>query len=317
MKLFGLDSCRDQAAALARALGVELARHEERDFEDREFKLRPLVDVRDEHVAVYHSLHTDAAGSSSDKLCRLLFFIGALKDASAARVTALVPYLAFARKDRRTKPRDPVTTRYVAQMFEAVGTDGIVTADVHNLAAFENAFRCEKLNLSAAPVLIDHLLGRLAGAERIVVVSPDAGGMKRARLVADALAERSDAPVDVGIMEKHRSEGRVTGELFAGDVGGTAVAIFDDLISSGGTMARAARACKERGATAVHLAATHGLFAASAGDVLASPDVDSIVVTDTAGDVRARVPDLGRLTVVSCAPLFAEALRGGVRTAPN
>ena len=119
--LFALGESRQFGARVAHALGVALASHEERAFEDGEHKTRPLVNVRGRDVFVVHSLAGDLDQSANDKLCHLLFFIGALKDAAAARVTALVPYLCYARKDRKTKPRDPVTTRYVAALFEAVG----------------------------------------------------------------------------------------------------------------------------------------------------------------------------------------------------
>ena len=107
-------------------------------------------------VYVVQSLHGGPSESANDKLCRLLFFIGALKDAGAARVTAVVPYLCYARKDRRTKPHDPVITRYVAGLFEAVGADRVVTLDVHNPVAFENAFRCRTITATAAPLFVDY-----------------------------------------------------------------------------------------------------------------------------------------------------------------
>jgi ribose-phosphate pyrophosphokinase len=142
LHLFSLNCGRAYAEKVAGHLGTALSDHEERDFEDSEYKVRPLASVRASDVFVVQSLHGDDERSADEKLCRLLFFIGALKDASAGRVTAVVPYLCFARKDRKTKPRDPVTTRYLAGLFEAVGTDRVVTLDVHNLAAFQNAFRC-------------------------------------------------------------------------------------------------------------------------------------------------------------------------------
>ena len=150
MKVFALHASRAYGAAVATALGVPLAAHEEREFEDGEFKVRALESVVGERVFVVQSLYGDAALSTNDKFTRLLFFIGSLKDAGAADVTAVVPYLAYMRKDRRTKPRDPITTRYVAAIFEAVGLDAIVTLDVHNVAAFENAFRCRKEHIEAA-----------------------------------------------------------------------------------------------------------------------------------------------------------------------
>ena len=138
--LFALGATRPHGDAIARRLGLELSPHEEREFEDGEHKSRPLISVRGRDVYVIHSLYGDREQSANDKLVRLLFFLGALRDASAGRVTAIVPYLAYARKDRKSKPRDPVTTRYVASLFEAVGTDRVVTLDVHNLAAFQNAY---------------------------------------------------------------------------------------------------------------------------------------------------------------------------------
>lgn len=310
MMLFGLEGSWPEACKLARGMHVELALHEEREFEDSEFKIRPLESVREAHVVVYHSLYADKAGSASDKLCRLAFFIGALKDSAASSVTAIVPYLAFSRKDRRTKSRDPITTRYVAQMLESVGLDAIVTADVHNLAAFENAFRCRKQNLSAAAVLADHFAPMAASAPRVTVMSPDVGGIKRARAFAEVFTERSGVSANLAFADKHRSEGVVSGELFAGEVEGAFVIVIDDLISGGTTMARAADACKSRGALSVHAAATHGLFSPGAAQRLVASALDSIVVTDTAGDVRARCAELGsKLVVLETAGLFAEAAR--------
>ena len=134
LKLFVLNSSRTLGEQVSARLAIEPSPHEEREFEDGEYKARPLISVRGNNVFVIQSFYGDDRQSGNDKLCRLLFFIGALKDAAAARVTAVVPYLAYARKDK--KPRDPVTTRYVAALFEAVGTDAVMTLDVHNLAAF-------------------------------------------------------------------------------------------------------------------------------------------------------------------------------------
>ena len=135
-------------------LAIDPSPHEERECEDGEHKARPLISVRGKNVFVVQSLYGDDRQSGNDKLCRLLFSIDALKDAAAARVTAVVPYLAYARKDRKTKPRDPVTTRYVAALFEAVGIDTVMTLDVHNLAAFQNAFRCRPEHLEAFKCLL-------------------------------------------------------------------------------------------------------------------------------------------------------------------
>lgn len=310
MKIFALRTTEALGRAVAESAGVLVARHEERDFEDGEFKVRPLESVRGAHVVACQSLHGEAGQSTNDKLCRLAFFIGAVKDAGAAHVTALVPYLAYARKDRRTKPRDPVTLRYVAAMLEAVGLDTIVTVDVHNPAAFDNAFRCGKLHLESAGLMAQHFDSRLQADRPLVVMSPDTGGVKRARVFADALAGATGSDVSLAFMEKQRSEGVVSGSAFAGDVHGATVVIYDDLVSSGATLARAARACRERGAEAVHAAAAHAVFAPNAADALGGGEIDSIVVTDTIGNATERCPALAaRLVVLPVARLLGQAVR--------
>ena len=309
MKLFGLNASKEFAAGVADRLGVWPASHEERDFEDGEFKVRPLESVRGEQVFVCQSLVSSDGQSANDALARLLFLCGAVKDAGADQVIALVPYLAYARKDRRTKPRDPVTTRYVAQMFEAVGVDAIITVDVHNPAAFENSFRIGKENLEAAPLFADHFAPLAAVVERTVVLSPDAGGVKRARVFAAALESQAHKPVALAFMEKQRSEGRVSGELFAGDVDGAVVIVIDDLISGGTTLARSAAAALAHGARSVHAAATHGVLAAAAAETLGGAPLESLVLTDTVSDVRRRGAFLGsKLRVLETAPLFAAAI---------
>jgi ribose-phosphate pyrophosphokinase len=309
MKIFALHASRGYGAALAKALGVPLGSHEERDFEDGEFKVRALESVTDERLFVVQSLYSDASHTTNDKFARLLFFIGSLKDAGAADVTAVVPYMAYMRKDRRTKSRDPITTRYVAAIFESVGLDAIVTLDVHNIAAFENAFRCRKEHIEAAPLLIRHFDESIEPGRPIVVLSPDAGGVKRARAFADSLAATTGRSSELAFMEKQRSEGRVSGSAFAGDVRGAAVIIVDDLVSTGTTIARAARACNERGAAEVHAAVTHGIFAPGAATTLATPELRSIVTTDTIGNVRDRCPGLaGKLVVLETAAFVGGAL---------
>ena len=308
LRIFALDASRSFGEAVAAQLALPLGPHEEREFEDGEHKARPLVSVRGADVFVIHSLFGEATQSANDKLVRMLFFIGALKDAAAARVTAVVPYLAYARKDRKTKSRDPVTTRYVASLFEAVGTDCVVTLDVHNLAAFQNAFRCRTEHLEANSLFVAHFAPLFPDAE-IAVVSPDAGGIKRAEQFRNRLAAALGRPVAAAFAEKHRSAGVVSGEALVGDVGGKVAIIIDDLISAGSTIARTARACRDRGATRVLAAASHGLFAGAANSVLAESSVEQIVVTDAVPPLRVTDGRLkAKLVHVGTASLFAEAI---------
>jgi ribose-phosphate pyrophosphokinase len=307
--VFALDASRAFGERAAAAARVALSGHEEREFEDGEHKTRSLVNVRDRDVYVIHSLYGDDAQSGNDKLVKLLMFIGALKDAAAARVTAVVPFLAYARKDRKSKPRDPVATRYVAQMFEAVGTDAVLALDVHNLAAYQNAFRIRAEHVEANPLFVPHFADRVAGAPAIVV-SPDAGGIKRAEDFRRRLEHALGRPVGMGFAEKHRSEGSVSGDAFVGEVRGRVAIIIDDMISSGTTIARAARACRERGATRIYAAASHGIFAEGADAILATTDLDAIVITDSIPPMRLTDPAVrAKVTQISVAELVGEAIR--------
>ena len=309
VRIFALETGRAYGEAVAAALGCALTAHEERSFEDGEHKSRTLASVRGDDVFVVQSLYGDARHSVDDKLMRLLLFVAALKDASASRVTVVAPYLAYARKDQKSKPRDPVTTRYVAALFEAAGADGMVTIDVHNLAAYQNAYRCRSEHLEAAPLFVRHLEGVL-GQEPVTVVSPDTGAIKRADALRQRLVRALGRPVGMAFIEKYRSDSELRGDALVGDVAAKVAVIVDDLISAGSTVARAAAAARARGATRVIACATHGVFAHDANAVLGAAPVDAIVVTDTIAPWRiddTRV--LGRLHQVSTVPLVAEAIR--------
>jgi ribose-phosphate pyrophosphokinase len=304
--LFALNATAALGSAVAAELSLPLAAHEEREFEDGEHKTRPLEAVRGAHVFVIQSLHGETNQSTNDKLCRLLFFIGAIKDAGAARVTAVVPYLCYARKDRRTKTSDPVTMRYVASMFEAVGTDDIVTLDVHNPAAFENAFRCPTVALTAAPLFVEYV--RSLADERLCVVSPDPGGTKRADIFHEALQTELGRPIGKALADKRRSGGVVSGDLFVGEVEGATALVIDDLISTGGTLLRAARAARHAGAKRVIALVTHGLFMPGAEPVLLEPAIDRLVVTDSASTSLGEAAR-AKVDVLTVAPLLAECIR--------
>lgn len=308
-RLFALHSTRAFGTAVAPHAGVALSPHEEREFEDGEHKARPLVSVRGCDVYVMQSLYSEPGASANDKLVRLLFFIGAVRDAGAVRITALMPYLAYARKDAKTQPRDPVTTRYMAAMIEAVGTDRVVTLDVHNLAAFQNAFRVAADHLDTAALFARYFGERLTPDDNVVVVSPDAGGVKRAERLRRALQDYRGRDAALAFMEKARAHGRMTpGRLVGGVAGGVAI-VVDDLVSTGGTLAHAAAACRAAGARRVYAAAAHGLFTGDAARTVHEAPLDELVVTDTVPPFRLS-PDLAQRTlrIVSVAPLFAAAI---------
>ena len=306
--LFALGASEDYGRRVAEQLHLTLAPIEEREFEDGEHKVRPMVEVRGGHAVVIHSLYGDKRQSINDKLCRLLFFVGALKEDGAARVTVVSPYLCYARKDRQTKPRDPVTTKYVARLFEAVGTDCIVTLDVHNLAAFQNAFRCATVHLEAQALFVAHFASMLRG-EAVTVVSPDIGGTKRAEEFRRALVEPLGCEPSAAFLAKRRSGGVVSGDALVGEVHGKTVIILDDMISSGTTLHRAATACRDAGAARIHVAATHGLFLGKCREMLGESPIDSLVIADTVPHLHLAHDALSRkLTALDSTSLVANAI---------
>ena len=310
MLLFSLDTDTTWATSLASHLGVALAPHENRRFEDGEHKLRPLVNPRGRDVYVVHSLYGEPNSSPHDKLCLLLLFLATLREHGAARVTAVVPYLAYARKDRQTKPFDPVTLRYVAQLFEAVGTAQLIVLEAHNVAAFQNAFRCTTLHLDAHPAFAQQVLA-LGGAGPLAVAAPDPGGVKRAQLWRESLAQTLARPVGFAMVDKRRSAGVVSSEnLVAGDVADMKVLLLDDLIASGDTMRRAAVALRRAGAREVLAFAAHGLFTAGVPQALADVSLARVIVTDSVPPFR--LPPDGavrdKLVLVSATALFAQAI---------
>ena len=310
MRLFALHSSHTFGEKIAAILNRSLDAHEERNFEDGEHKIRPLVSVRDEDVYLIQSLHADQQQSVNDKLCKLLFFIATLKDAGAQRVTVIAPYLCYARKDRRTKARDPVTLRYVASLFEAVNVDRVVTLDVHNLQAFQNGFRCKTEHLEAQKLFLAYFQQVFHSSEKVVVMSPDIGGVKRAEKFRDRLSGALARPVDFAFMEKLRSKGLVSGEAVVGDVKGKAVIILDDLISSGTTMSRSAAACIRSGATEVYAVATHGAFLEKANEAFQEKALKKILVTNTIPSGRLHETlEKEKLVVLDIAPLFAEVIQ--------
>jgi ribose-phosphate pyrophosphokinase len=306
-RLFALEPGRAFAARVGEALGVEPDPVEERVFEDGEVKIRALDNVRGTDCFVVQSLDGGAEGAAHDRLLRVLFLVGSLKDAGAARVTGVFPYLAYARKDRRTKPQDPLSLRYLAQLLEAVGLDAVMALEVHDLPAFENAFRIPAVPLDTRRLFLDRARA-LVGGRPLVVVSPDPGGIKRAQLFAEMLTAGGVESHGLAVVEKRRTGGVVSGEMVVGEVAGAVPLVVDDLTSSGGTLARAANALVEAGAAKPLVAVAHGVFNAEAAGKLADAPIERLLVTDSIDPPRLTADDLAILERVTCAGLVADAI---------
>lgn len=314
LQLYALEPCA-LGSAVANGLGLTLSPCEDRRFEDGEHKWRPLCDPAGSDAYLLASLHGDVQASPQDRLLRLLMAVATLRDHGAARVTALVPYLAYARKDQQTQPFDPVSLRYVAQLFEAMGTQQIMVLEAHNPAALQNAFRIPTRHLTGHAVLTP-AVASLVAEDALAVASPDPGGARRARLWQESLAQSLQRPVGFALVDKRRSAGvqRATASV-AGDVRGMTVLLLDDLIASGQTLQRAAQALRGAGAQRVIACATHGLFVGDAAQVLTNDSIERILVTDSvpADRLAPDAPLRAKLQALSVAPLFTAAVQASHR----
>jgi ribose-phosphate pyrophosphokinase len=310
--LVALSESRDLAAAVALEADLPVVPIEERSFEGGEFKLRPLESVRGRQVFALQALAGTDDAPAASRFLRLLFLLLGLRDAGADSRVAVLPYFPFARKDRRTQIRDPVTSRYVAELLEAARADCLISLDVHNPAAFDNAFRVPTIHLTALPLMADYFarVGIVADAG-LTVVSPDVGGIKRAQIFRELVAGRTGREIDLAFIEKRRAKGDVSGGRLAGEVAGRTVIILDDLCATGGTLIRAAETCRRAGAAASHVAVTHTPLAAGLAALTAAEPITSITVTDSVGIAfpPTRSPSAsGKLVTLSVAPLLGQAL---------
>ena len=302
---------RGLGEAVAAETALPLIPLEERRFEGGELKLRPLQSVRGRAVFVLQSLAGTSEAPVCERLVRLLFLLLGLRDAGAQATVAVLPYLAFARKDRRTQLRDPVTSRYVAQLLEASAVAQVVGLDVHNPAAFDNAFRVPTVHLTALPMMVEHFAHR-SPAAGFAVVSPDVGGIKRAQIFRELLAARTASEVGLAFVEKRRAKGVVATGLLAGEIAGRAVIVLDALCASGGTLIRAAEACRRGGARSVDAAVTHTPLAAGLRALLAAQALSTILTTDSVGidfSAMRSCADGGKRVTLPVAPLIAQAIR--------
>lgn len=285
------------SSSVCETLAIEPGRIETVQFADGEISVEIGDNVRGGDVFVIQS----TSNPGNDRLMELLIIIDALKRSSAGRITAAIPYFGYARQDRKVKPRVPITAKLVADMITTAGADRVLTMDLHagQLMGF---FDIPVDNLYALPTLIPYLKTKY-GVEGVTVVSPDVGGLERARLVATRLDNSPFAVID-----KRRSGiNRVDSMTVVGDVEGQVCIIVDDIIDTGGTLIKAAETLMKAGAKKVVACCVHGVFSGDSRAKIQASVIEEVIVADT---IEQPAPGAAsKITVLSVAPVFAEAIR--------
>jgi ribose-phosphate pyrophosphokinase len=325
LKIFGLNSSKDYAESVASHLGTQLTYHTEKFHEDgepyiksgAEYSDSPDGNVRGHDVFVIQSLYGDKTETVSDKFMKLCFFCGSLKDASAHEVIPIMPHLAWARQDRKTESRAPIATKYVAKMLESVGVSRAVFIDVHNLAAEQNAFSVPVDNLEAKNLVADLCASRLIAENKtrnIKVLSPDGGGLSRCERFRNALLKRLKEKgqeienIEIAIFDKLRIKGKAEGGRIIGDVEDADVIVYDDMISTGGTVHLATKAVLKNKGRVWAICATHGLFCGKADSIFEELDT-KIIVTDTIPPFRLSETNRKKVIVVDTTKMVASAVK--------
>jgi len=298
MKLLTGNSNPALAQAIADYLEMPLTKADVRRFADEEVFVEIHENVRGEDMFVIQSTSFPA----NDNLMELLICIDALRRASATRITAVLPYFGYARQDRKPGPRTPISAKLVANLITTAGADRVLAVDLH-AGQIQGFFDIPTDNLYAAPVMSADILSR-SGGENLMVVSPDVGGVVRARALARRLG---NAPLS--IVDKRRDKpGQSEVQNIIGDVKGWDCILIDDIIDSGGTLCNAAQALMDAGAKSVTAYLTHGVLSGAAIDRVNMSALKELVITDTIQPTDgAQASD--KIRVLSIAPLVGEAIR--------
>ena len=297
MKLLAGNSNRPLADAIAAFLGLPLTNATVQRFADMEVFVEIHENVRGEDVFLIQSTSYPA----NDNLMELLVCIDALKRASARRITAVVPYYGYARQDRKPGPRTPISAKLVANLITVAGANRVLTMDLH-ADQLQGFFDIPVDNLYASPLMAADLREHYDPAD-LVIVSPDVGGVGRAR----GIAKRLDA--QLAIVDKRRERAGVSEVVnVIGDVSGRLCVLVDDIVDSGGTLCNAAQALLDAGATSVVAYVTHGVLSAGAVGRIAASRLETLVITDSIRATEAvRVAD--KIREITVAPLIGEAIR--------
>lgn len=299
MKLLSGNSNRPLAEAIASCLNMELTKADIKRFLDEEVWIEIKENVRGEDIFVIQPTSFPA----NDNVMELLVSLDTLRRASAHRITAVIPYFGYARQDRKPGPRTPISAKLMANLITQAGADRVLTMDLH-AGQIQGFFDIPTDNLFASPVLVRDIRENLmTNGKKIMVVSPDVGGVVRAR----AHAKRLDAPL--GIIDKRREKAGISEVMnVIGDVEGYHCILVDDIVDSAGTLCNAATALKANGATGVSAYVAHGVFSGPAVERITHSELETVVTTDSICATED-VANCAKIRQVSIAPLFAEAIR--------
>lgn len=298
MKLIAGNSNAPLAQAMADYLGIELTQASIRRFSDGEIFVEVQENVRGEDVFLLQSTSHPA----NEHIMELLITLDALKRASARRITAVMPYFGYARQDRKPGPRTPITAKLVANLITEAGADRVLTIDLH-AGQIQGFFDIPVDHLYARPVIVEDIKAQFADLSTVSIVSPDVGGVVRARSLAGRLG------VDLAIVDKRREKANQSEVMnIIGDVAGRDCILFDDIVDTAGTLCNAAEALLKQGAKSVSAYVTHGVLSGPAVERLEKSNLTAMVVTDSIA-----MPDATKacrkIRVLSTAPLLAEAVR--------
>ena len=298
LKIFAGTTGLHLANGIVKYLELQLGAGETKVFPDGELLVKLDEDVRGRDCFVVLSTCSPVNAS----LMELLIYIDCLRRASANRITAVIPYFGYARQDRKDEGRVPITAKLVANLITTAGAHRVMCVDLH-AAQIQGFFDLPVDHLTASPVLLDHFRKELPGFVNPIVLSPDVGNAKTANMFAEHLG------IDLAIIEKRRQSGsEVKVKNVIGEVKGRSVIMFDDMITTAGTVVEAAKVARERGATSVHLACTHAVMVGQAIERLSAPEITSITVTDTIPIDNRLNAIRHKLRVLSVASMLGEAI---------
>jgi len=297
MKLLACNSNKTLANEIAKHLGLKLIDAEVKKFADMEVFVEIKENVRGEDIFVIQSTSFPA----NDNIMELLIVIDALRRASAKRITAVIPYFGYARQDRKAAPRTPISAKLVANLITSAGADRVLTMDLH-AGQIQGFFDIPVDNLYAAPVFVRDIKENFS-LDKLTVVSPDVGGLVRARAIASKIG------AELAIVDKRRPKAGVSEVMnIIGEVEGKNCIIVDDMVDSGGTLCNAADAILDRGALSVSAYITHGVLSGKAADRIANSQLKNLVITNSIEATEATL-STKNIRIINIATLLGEAIR--------